>query len=391
VHVVQLDASIVRIPLRRAVKHASYTRFETHNLVVRCQLSNGSVGWGEGVPRDYVTGETAESSLKILQETEWKQHLEACLDFAAAVELAERIQLNPQSGDARGCIGNAARCAVELAILDAYGHVYGEPLMNVTHLLAPELYEPQESVRYSGIILSSTGWKARIKALAQRLYGLQQLKIKVGVAGQNDPERLALIRRWSGKKMNLRVDANESWKASESVAKILELEPYQITCVEQPVAHEEVELLADTRKQIQTPIMLDESLCSRNDAERAVRGGYCDAFNLRLSKCGGFIPTLRLAQFAQKNGLFCQLGCQVGESGILSAAGRHFATSVKELRYLEGSYDRRLVREAFTVEDLTFGRGGRAPMLVGSGLGVEVCPERVDACTVQREVLFRAS
>ena len=80
--------------------------------------------------------------------------------------------------------------------------------------------------------------------------------------------------------------------------------------------------------------------------ERAVARGECDLFNLRLSKCGGFIPTLRLAQFAKAHGLACQLGCQVGETAVLSAAGRHFAASVGGLRFLEGSYDRHLVREA---------------------------------------------
>ena len=134
--------------------------------------------------------------------------------------------------------------------------------------------------------------------------------------------------------------------------------------------------------------MLDESLCGEVDAERAVGGGWCDLFNLRLSKCGGFIPTLRLAEFAEQHGLGYQLGCQVGETAILSAAGRHFATSVKDIRYLEGSYDRHLVGEALGKEDITFGRGGWAPMLIGSGLGVKIDPARVDAVTVRREVLL---
>ena len=47
--------------------------------------------------------------------------------------------------------GNAARCAVELALLDASGHYFREPLSRVTQLLAPDLYEPREAVRYSGL------------------------------------------------------------------------------------------------------------------------------------------------------------------------------------------------------------------------------------------------
>ena len=92
-------------------------------------------------------------------------------------------------------------------------------------------------------------------------------------------------------------------------------------------------------------------LAMAGQMERAVELGACDLFNLRLSKCGGFIPSLRLAQFARAHGLGCQLGCQVGETAILSAAGRHFAASVGGLRYVEGSYDRHMVREAL-------GKGG---------------------------------
>lgn len=69
--------------------------------------------------------------------------------------------------------------------------------------------------------------------------------------------------------------------------------------------------------------------------------------------------------------------------GILSAAGRHFATSVAGIRYLEGSYDRHLVRERLTVEDATFGYGGRAPALTGPGLGITVDADAVRRVTVR--------
>ena len=188
--------------------------------------------------------------------------------------------------------------------------------------------------------------------------------------------------------MDLRVDANEAWGMNECVERIQPLEPFGITSVEQPVPHEQVAGLAGIRKQLRTPIMLDESLCSTVDATRAVENQWCDLFNLRLSKCGGFIPTLRLAQFAKQNNIGYQLGCQVGESAILSAAGRHFATSVAGIRYCEGSYDRRLVFDWLTEEDITFGRGGHAPALVGCGLGVTVEPARVEMMTERREVLL---
>ncbi len=386
--VAELEARHVRVPLRRPVKHASHTRTETDNVVVRCALADGSVGWGEGVPRDYVTGETIDSALDLLKRSDLPAQLEICDNFEQAAQVAARLKLAEVPGDDRMCRGNAARCAVELAVLDAFGRAFGEPLMNVTKFVAPDLYQPRERVQYSGVILSAKGWKAKALSLAYRATGFRQVKVKVGIAGQDDAARLAAVRRWAGRGMDLRVDANEAWTPGEAADRIRALEPFGITSVEQPVRHEDAGSLAAIRKQVQVPIMLDESLCSEVDAERAVRYGWCDLFNLRLSKCGGFIPSLRLAELAARHGLGYQLGCQVGETALLSAAGRQFATSVRDIRFLEGSYDRRLVLDWLAEEDITFGTGGWAPMLTGCGLGVRIEPERVEAMTVRREVLL---
>ncbi len=133
--------------------------------------------------------------------------------------------------------------------------------------------------------------------------------------------------------------------------------------------------------------MHDESLCSRVDAERAIADGTCDLFNLRLSKCGGYLASLELAHLARQHGLGYQLGCQVGETAILSAAGRHFATSVRDIRYLEGSYDRHLVAERLSTEDITFGWGGWAPALTGPGLGVTIDQSALERIAVREERL----
>lgn len=387
--VVELEARHVRVALRRKVTHASHVRTETDNVVVRCKLSDGSTGYGEGVPRDYVTGETIDTCLDLLKRSDLPKQLDTgCENFAQAVHLAERLRLAASPDDDRGILGNAAGCALELAVLDAFGRAFGEPLTRVTELVAPELYKFAPEVQYSGVIGNPRGWKKRLYPFVYRLAGFSQVKLKVGIEGHDDVKRTKLIRRWLGRKIDLRIDANEAWAAADAAARIRELEPFGITSVEQPVRHEDVACLAELRKQVKTPVMLDESLCGAIDAERAVQGGWCDLFNLRLSKCGGFIPSIRLAQLAKRHNLGYQLGCQVGETAILSAAGRHFATSVADIRYLEGSYDRHLVWESLSVEDLTFRRSGRAAALVGSGLGFALDPARLDWVTQRKETLL---
>jgi muconate cycloisomerase len=387
VKVAELTAFHVRIPLRRPIGHASHKRTETDNLLVRCVLEDKSEGFGEGVPREYVTGETIDSAMGLLGQSDLRSQLEPCRDFAHALKVVEGVTLASIRGDERGCRGNAARCAVELALLDAYGRSFGQPLSRIAQILTPELYQPRERVRYSGAITSAKGLKLRLAGWVMRLYRFHQVKVKVGIAGYDDASRLHRLRRCLGPGVDLRVDANEAWSPAEVVWRIQELEPFGITAVEQPVPHKHINVLGAVRREVHVPIMHDESLCSRFDAECAVEQGTCDLFNLRLSKCGGFIPTLRLAQLARRHGLGYQLGCQVGETAVLSGAGRHFAASVADLRYVEGSYDRHLVRESLSKEDLTFRRGGWAPALTGPGLGVTLDPEAIQRVTLRKESL----
>src|SRR5439155_15810767 len=100
------------------------------------------------------------------------------------------------------------------------------------------------------------------------------------------------------------------------------------------------------------------------------------------------IPSWRLSQFARRHGLGYQLGCQVGETALLSAAGRHFAASVGGVRYLEGSYDRHLVREPLGSTDITFRWGGWAPALKGRGLGVLPAPAALERVSFRKEPLL---
>jgi muconate cycloisomerase len=370
----QLTASIVRLPLKRAFVHASAARRESENVLVRCELADGTVGWGEGVPRSYVTGETPEGCLEQLAATPLADQLSAdCHSWPDVVGLCENFTPPPKRDDPRGCYGNALRCAVELSILDAYGRLFREPVSNVTRHYAPAatIAASNDRVRYSAVIDAGNEGLPR-KALARRLYGFAHCKVKVGHPGDDDVMRLRTIRRWIGRRIDLRVDANEAWPAATVRKEIEPLAAFNLSCVEQPVPHAEVGRLAALRQQIGVPIMLDESLTSMKDAEAAIDGKTCDLFNIRLSKCGGFLASLRIAAAARAAGLGYQLGCHPGETGVLSAAGRHRASSVGRIRYLEGSYDRYLFRRLLTVEDITFGYGGRAPAIKQPGLGVTI-------------------
>ncbi len=382
----------VAVPLKRVVKHASFERSESENLVVKVILHDGTTGYGEGVPRSYVTGETVESTFADLESGDWARIMGRPASFAEVVERLETLTLPRIESDPRGMTGNAARCALELAILDAYGRRYGLSLdvaIVLAHAEGLQRFPRARGVRYSGAITAESERAERWSAWKMRIYGFKQVKIKVGTKGQDDAARLARFRKILGSRMDIRLDANEAWRAAELIDRVQPLLQFGPSALEQPVPHAEVDALADLRPKLGVPVMLDESLCGYPDALAAVARRTADLLNVRLSKCGGILPSLRIIALAQRSGLGVQLGCHPGETSLLSAAGRHLAGRVSGLRYVEGSYDRHILKANLTTRDVTFGYGGRARPLDGPGLGVVVDAKALEAMTVEtREICY---
>ncbi|MBD3673811.1 MAG: dipeptide epimerase [Planctomycetaceae bacterium] len=368
------------------MKHASHERTSTDSVVVCCRLSDGTSGWGEGLPRDYVTGDTIESTLELFQSVDWNSLLDRELKTPDdASQLVQSLDFPCSADDPRGALGNPLRCAVELSILDAVSRSLDFPFHEYLNTIpgAEKLIEFQPKVRYSAIVASSSMKKVKWLCRLYRLGGFRDCKVKVGIEGVDDRELLTIARRSLGTKISLRVDANESWNPEEVVRKTRELEPFRIVSIEQPVHHSQRDKLAGLRPQISIPIMLDESLCSLQDAEYAISHQLCDLFNIRLSKCGGFLNSVKIAVMAAESGLGFQMGSQVGETGILTAAGRQFVTHIQGWLAAEGSFDNHLVKERLTKEDLTFWIDGTGKALRKPGLGMTVDQAAVDRVTVQ--------
>jgi muconate cycloisomerase len=352
---IELTTERLELPLVHEFTIARGSENVARTVAVRLRW-NGRAGLGESAPIERY----AES-----------------IDSVMAALAAHRLHDAPYALDAQlAGLPPAARCGLDIALHDLIGKDLDRPLYRLLGLER----EATPRTSFTLGIAPLTQTLAKVRAVGTHPI----LKIKLGRG--SEIETIAAVRdAYAG---TIRIDANEAWTADNVRERILELKPFNITCVEQPVPHEQIAVLAAVRREVGVPIMLDESLCSMIDAEHAEENDTCDLFNLRLSKCGGFIRTLRLAQHAKRHKLGYQLGCQIGETAILSAAGRHFASSVKDLRYVEGSYDNHLVREALATTDLTFGWGGWAPALDGPGLGITIDPAALQRVAKRTEVLL---
>ena len=230
----QLTTYRLRLPLKREIRHASQARNQSENLLVGCQLADGTQGWGEGVPREYVTGESVDGALQQLTASSLEEQLvDDCQAWEDVIQLCRQLRFFIPHEDPRGCYGNALRCAVELSILDAYGRLIGEPLNEVTRHFQPaqSIHTSHDLVRYSGVITAEKERAETISAAKMRIYGFAHCKVKVGMANDDDPQRLSRLRRWLGPRMDLRLDANEAWSADQVIERVKKLLPCHISSI----------------------------------------------------------------------------------------------------------------------------------------------------------------
>jgi L-alanine-DL-glutamate epimerase-like enolase superfamily enzyme len=356
----KVDIWHLNLPFLSPIKHNLATHTSSSNLVVKVTADTPRPGYGEGVPREFVTGETLPGSLAFLLETLIPTLWD--LKFSSPPQLQEALRdLFRQIAGERH---PAAFCALETALLDAAGRAWNLPLS--------EFFGPRRQgvLIYSAVIpMAPREQMARLLGLVKSM-AMPFLKLKVG--GADDLEVLRLARETLGWEVDIRVDANCAWTAAEAIRRLREMAPYHLSAVEQPVAKEDFEGLKEVGAATGLPVIADESLCTEAEARRLIDLKACGLFNLRLSKCGGPGTADRIRHMAAAAGVRCQLGCHVGETSILSAAGRHFASSAPELVYLEGSFSPFLFAREPVAPPVVFGPGGLAPHLSGPGLGIEV-------------------
>ncbi len=361
----------LRIPFVESFSHSATERRWSDSVVVRVRDEAGTEGFGEGTPRPYVTGEIVETMLDHLTCELWPRV--AGREVPPACNLEALAAFIPETGLAGAIAPHASRAALELAVLDCALRRAGRSLAT---LLPPR----RSRVTYSGVIAAGPIARAVQHARQMRAVGLHDVKVKVGF--DDDVARVTAVREALGHDASLRLDANGAWSFDRAVQVLNAVAPLGIAAVEQPLPRGPVEDLARLRQAIPVPIMADESLVTPADAEALIAGEAVDFFNVRISKCGGLARSLAIAERAAKAGVGVQVGSQVGETAILSAAGRHLAAALPTVAFVEGSFGTLLLAEDVSVESVRFGHRGEASLLTGPGLGVRVVEERLRRRTV---------
>jgi len=368
-----VDVMTVVIPFRMTFRHALASRSEGEVIVVRTTDAENRVGFGESVPRSYVTGETIATVRETLRQILVPPLLG--ISFSSFDEITATLR---HFLDSLPRNQHAAFCALELSLLDLAGKVFGQSAGSVAgNVASPE-------VRYSGVI-SADGVDEALDLCKQvAALGLRDVKVKVGLSAETDLEILQAARRILGDDCSLRIDANCAWQPGDALKYLESYAAIRLDGVEQPIAQDDIDGLAWLTERSPIPVIVDESLASFADGRLLIEKKACHVFNIRISKCGGLLGAFRLRDLARQAGIGFMLGAQVGETAILSAAGRQFATRSRDLRFCEGSFGSFLLEHDIGVRDLTFGPGGKASALEGPGLGVEIDQDRLAGLVTER-------
>lgn len=373
----------LELPFKKPFKHAAKERWTSESILLECQLDDGSVGYGECLPRDYVSGESRDDAYALLEQNFLPQlvgqefsSLQGVIAF-----LQECNGRAPQSWASPGQPQTAAWAAVDLALLDAFGKSF-----RATVRLTEQEQLPA-GFRYSMVFSASSGWSYLKTLLLVRLYGFRQVKLKIGAEGAVEMVRTA--RKVLGAGCDIRVDVNMAWDVATGLELMPRLAQYGVRSFEQPLLPDDIDGLAQLVRDTGLEIMVDESLNDSESLENLIRAKACTSLNVRISKCGGLVAAYDRCRRGLEEGMIIQVGCQVGESSLLSAAQLALITAVGEkVRFGEGCFGHHLLREDPITPLMQFGYGGRPPIRSeASGLGLMLDEDRLNPW-IERSVVI---
>ena len=300
----------ISVPLRTPFKTALRTVNSVEDVIVEIHTDTGNIGFGEAPPTGVITGDTTGAIIGAIED-----HIQKTI-VGMKIENFEELMLKLQS-----CVlkNTSAKAAVDIALYDLYGQLYGAPLYKLLGGYRKEIVtditisvnDPEEMAKDS------------LDAINR---GYSTLKIKVGKDSKKDMERMIAIRQAVGYDINLRIDANQGWKPKEAVNVLRQMEDagLQIELVEQPVSAHDIEGLKFVTDNVYIPVLADESIFSPMDALNVLQRRAADFINIKLMKTGGIYNALKICSLAEIYGVECMIGCML-EAKVSVTAAVHLA------------------------------------------------------------------
>ncbi|MDQ2720598.1 MAG: dipeptide epimerase [Bacteroidota bacterium] len=241
-------------------------------------------------------------------------------------------------------------CALDMAGWDIYGKMKRKQLHELWDLDISK--NPLTDITIG--IDTIENMVSKIKETPWPIY-----KIKLGT---DDDIRITKELRKHTKSL-FRIDANAAWKADEALEKIKIFKELNVEFIEQPLAKDDWEGMKFLYENSPLPLIADESCVSEHDVEKCFN--HFHGINIKLTKCSGITPALRMIDKAQELQMKVMVGC-MNESSIGTGA---IAQLLPLLDYVD--MDGPLLLAADVAEGVQFDYG-KIIYAKGNGLGVRV-------------------
>jgi len=293
----------LNLDLEEPFRIAIGTKYNIENVLITVVLENGIEGYGEAAPLEPINGENQATALATLK---------SCVEFIKGKNVTDYRAI---SATLRGVFHAqvTARCAIEMALIDAYAKVLGIPLYEFFGGVGNKA-----ETDYTIDIVPPDVAKKNAAKLAKAGYTV--LKTKVGKKLTDDIDRLLAIRD-GAPKCGITIDANQGYSPCEAVHFIEEMGKNGIRPIlfEQPVSRFDLQGMRFVKDHTSIPIAADESVFTSADAINVVRTGCADYINIKLMK-SGIIEAMDIAAIARSANIKLMVGCMLESKLALGCA-----------------------------------------------------------------------
>lgn len=358
------DLYKIEIPMITSFTTSFGTVTKKPTIIGRIETDEGLIGYGEGaaLPFPFYKPDTTDTTLLALKE--YIAPLILDYKFRSVANLME--QLKPIKGHsfAKTVIDNAAWMIFSLKENQSISKLLGGTQKKIP---------VGESI---GIKNSIEETLAEVEMRKKQGFRRTKIKIKPGW----DIQIVKAIRKKFGG-IDLMVDANSSYTLKD-IKVLKQLDKYNLTMTEQPLADDDIIDHAVLQKQIKTPVCLDESIHSAEDARKAIETGACKIINIKPGRVGGLIESKKIHDICQENGVGVWCGGML-ETGI----GRAFNIAIASLpNFIYPSdmspvnffYKDDLVEDSFVVD-----KNGYIQVPKNPGLGFRIDQKKLKKYTTE--------
>ncbi|HKP73088.1 MAG TPA: o-succinylbenzoate synthase [Pyrinomonadaceae bacterium] len=364
--IVAIELREIRLPLVHFFETSFGRTTERRILLVRVRDSEGAEGWGE------CTAGEGPFYCEEWTESAWGVTRNYLAPMTVGREIEHASEAFALTKAVRG--NRMAKGAIETACWDLEAKRAGVPLWKLLGGVRAEIA--------CGV---SIGIQESVEALLDKIErelgaGYQRIKIKIKPGWD-----ASVVERVRARfpDIKLTVDANSAYTLADAPL-FQAMDRHNLMMVEQPLAYDDMLDHARLQERIETPVCLDESVRSGDDARKAIELGACRIVNVKLGRVGGHAEARAVERVCRERNIPVWCGGML-ESGIGRAHNIAMSTLAGFILPGDVSASARYWEEEIIEPPVTVSPRGTIAAPTAPGIGFEINRKRIDALTVRKE------